>query len=130
MLTVILSFLFVCSLPQQSTPAQGTIIGSIRDVRTRAPINAARIIIEGTRIATRSSSNGSYALKDIPAGKHNLTFIKAGYQAEYRTNIMVLKDSVLHVDVYMVQSISDSLALRRSVDDGMPLLLKRLELKK
>src|SRR5688572_14321459 len=63
----------------------GTITGRVTDARTAAPITAALVEVEGTRLATTTGADGRYRLVDVPAGSRVISVRRLGYTASRQT---------------------------------------------
>ena len=86
--------------------AQNTISGTVND-ETGNPIMGAEIYIEQLHIGTTTDENGFYILKNIPRGKHKLTFSFVGYTSvneeivSSEQNLVinrVMTTSIFHMD--------------------------------
>ncbi len=53
---------------------------------------AARNVATNLRVNTQTKSNGSYSIPNLPIGKYELTFSKAGFDTEQHTNVLVEGD--------------------------------------
>ena len=54
------------------TPGTTSITGNLIDPDTGQPISGALVTVQGTGITTTTASDGSFELKDVPAGEHTL----------------------------------------------------------
>ncbi len=75
-------FLFgsLCALfPVQAVRAQGSIVGTVRDAGTSAPLARATVAILGTRLSAETDAEGRYTLTGVPAGSYALRARLLGY---------------------------------------------------
>lgn len=82
---------------------KGTLHGTVYDSLTGGPLAGARVSVVGSRLSTRTGSDGRFTLPDVPAGRHGLTF----HHSEL--TLMGLPSPVVPVNV--VEGSSDSVAL-------------------
>jgi iron complex outermembrane receptor protein len=73
-LTVILVFTF--SVPAQET---GTIEGRVFDAQAMNPLEATNILLQGTPFGTSTVSDGTFRLRQVPAGSYHLRVSYIGY---------------------------------------------------
>jgi TonB-dependent SusC/RagA subfamily outer membrane receptor len=59
--------------------ATGVVTGRVVDSVTRAPIDAARVIVVGGNQAARSGSNGQYTITGVPVGTHRIRVARLGF---------------------------------------------------
>jgi len=58
----------------------GRIEGTITDSRTRQPLGAASVFIQGTGIGTQTNERGRYVLVNVPSGRYEVRVRRIGYQ--------------------------------------------------
>jgi hypothetical protein len=58
----------------------GSIAGTILDKSSSEPLIGATVMLEGTKIGTRTNKSGYYSLQKIPAGEYNLLVRFMGYK--------------------------------------------------
>ena len=58
----------------------GDISGVVTDTGTKKPVAAATVTIPGTQYTTTTGDDGSYVLKDVPAGQYSIEASASGYQ--------------------------------------------------
>lgn len=66
------------------SPAAGQITGTVKSAADNAPVGRARIVAVAANSeprATLSSADGSFVLRDLPAGDYTLTVTRTGYAA-------------------------------------------------
>ncbi|MHA4811624.1 TonB-dependent receptor [Flavitalea flava] len=67
----------------------GTIKGKISDARNRDPLVGATVYLEHTKFYTIVSLDGSYLLKNIPAGKYEIIASCVGYKKSREINVNI-----------------------------------------
>ncbi len=84
MRTIVFRILVACMALVELCTSQirptAAVRGRITDDSTHAPLAAVNVFIAGTTIFTASDSNGTYLLKRIPFGSHNLVVSLVGYE--------------------------------------------------
>jgi outer membrane receptor for ferrienterochelin and colicins len=78
--------LIVLLAPFRMFGQSGVIQGTIRD--PEGPVELVSVILDGTLTGTVSDKKGSFEIRDVPAGKHQLIFDHLGYQ-EQRLDVLV-----------------------------------------
>jgi CarboxypepD_reg-like domain len=71
----------------------GALTGKIIDAQTKAPIPFASVFLANTMMGTRGSADGTYELRNIPAGKYDLTVTSVGYTL-MTVPVVVLADKI------------------------------------
>ena len=85
---LLLLALFPASLSAQA--GTGRIGGRVLDANTGRPIAGARVAVSGTPVrAANSGADGTYLIRDVPAGTHSLTATYIGYGAKTVTGVQV-----------------------------------------
>ncbi|UCC73551.1 MAG: SusC/RagA family TonB-linked outer membrane protein [Gemmatimonadota bacterium] len=65
-----------------STFAQtGRILGTVTQLETGRPLDAAVVVLEGTEIGTLTTTNGRFELSSVPAGSYTLRVVMLGHSA-------------------------------------------------
>ena len=85
------------ALAQQPPAVQdstGELRGQVVDATTRAAVEAARVLVSGTRLGTLTDADGRYVLPGIPAGRLTLTASRVGYTTETRVVVIPAGGSV------------------------------------
>jgi thermitase len=98
----------------------GSIIGSVTDAENGSPIVGATVS-DGTRTAT-TDATGQYTIADVPAGSHEVTASKEGYQSSSMTvNVLSGSSAVANLsltEAILPGSITGSVA---DAEDGSPI---------
>lgn len=79
----LLTVIAAVSLPAQGT--RGTITGRITEANGSTPIGDAQIAIIGTALGTQTREDGSYTLRNVPAGTAVVRVLRIGYTDQRRT---------------------------------------------
>lgn len=75
----------------------GTIQGMVVEAQSRQPIAAARVSVEGTVLGTATAADGSYTLRNVPAGARTVRVQLIGYAAAVR-QVSVPADGAARAD--------------------------------
>jgi TonB-linked SusC/RagA family outer membrane protein len=94
------SLAFASAAAAQQT---GRVTGRVTDVVSGAPLEGARVLVNGTTLATGTSANGSFTLSTVPAGTAEIRILRLGYQAQRRT-VTVTAGETATLDVAMPAS--------------------------
>ena len=88
--------LLAAALPA-AAQAQGTVSGRVTDAGTGTPIADARVVVVGTTIATGTSNDGRYTLRNVPAGTAEVRVLRLGY-AEQKKPVAVAAGQAATLD--------------------------------
>jgi len=96
----------------QDIPAHnvvGEIKGRILDDETQKPLGGVTVSIKGTEQTARSGPDGRYEFTGIPVGYYILTFERADYYADTRTDIIVRSSRItfLNIQLFKVRKIEE-----------------------
>jgi len=103
-----LSLLLFNFLPVKLVPAlyaqkiTGSIQGRLLDSATKEPLPSANIYLSNTTIGATSSSDGSFEIKNIPAGNYTLVFRFVGYKQQSMP-VEIREDDVLNVGAISIE---------------------------
>ena len=87
-------------------PAQtGRITGTVTDSATAQPVAAADVIVVGTSHRTKTGSDGTFTLTDVPAGVHVVDARRIGYTALRRPGVQVPAGGSVTVDFRLPPSL-------------------------
>jgi Mg-chelatase subunit ChlD len=92
--------------------ANGSILGTIGDEKTKKPIAGAEISIQETDMKTTSDSKGKYIITTIKPGTYNILVKCIGYKTLVVENIKVEKNATTKVDIWMVSAGIDKETIR------------------
>jgi hypothetical protein len=81
-----------------ASPTVGVVHGTIESDPTSEPIVGVRVTVGSIARAATSDSSGSYALGDLPPGRHQLTFAQFGYY-DLTVEVVVPEGGALRLDV-------------------------------
>jgi hypothetical protein len=79
----------------------GILAGTVADSLTNAPIAAAALALNGTKLTATSDEYGEFSIDNIPQGTYTLNVTAAGYQPFTHTNINIKADEQTDVSVKM-----------------------------
>jgi hypothetical protein len=81
---------------------QTSVIGTVRDGRSQAPVSGARLAIEQLDLTTTTDRDGRFRFS-LPSGELRLAVRKLGYQIEERLLRVALGDTIrLEVDLFPI----------------------------
>ena len=63
------------------TPLVGVIAGRVTDRANGQPVEAAQVVIDGTRLGGSTGTDGRFTIPGVPAGAHRVTVRRIGYEA-------------------------------------------------
>ncbi len=75
-----LAALAVFAAPVAAQAQQATITGRVTAAGTNEPLVDSRVMVAGTSIATSTTADGHYTLRNVPAGNVTVRVIRVGYQ--------------------------------------------------
>ena len=81
----------------------GRIEGTITDSRTRQPLGAASVFIQGTGIGTQTNERGRYVLVNVPSGRYEVRVRRIGYQ-----QLSHMLYQLMDVDHFLVRGMTRS----------------------
>lgn len=109
LVTVLLTFLFqAVSAQDQADKANesiGTIVGTIVDATTKAPIPGATLRVTGTSRGGISKTNGRFTITNVPSGLHVITATAVGFAPTEVTDVVVSPGKPVTVALRMVQKV-------------------------
>jgi len=110
------SALIFLALAASAAAAQtGTIIGTVIDVATRAPIEGATISVQGTALTALSRENGVYTILSVPPGTYTVR-MTVGSNAPQSQTVKVMKDPrTADSDADIVEQFSFLIRIRDTV---------------
>jgi CarboxypepD_reg-like domain/TonB-dependent Receptor Plug Domain len=79
--------LLLCWISLATLSYAGTIKGKISDAQTGEPLSGATVTLEHTRYHTIVNLDGSFILRNIPAGKYEIVVSTIGYRSSAETNV-------------------------------------------
>jgi len=84
--------------PATEQEVTGTVLGTVTEAGTGAPLAAANIGVVGTVIGTMSDARGEYRLLNVPAGRREVSFSVVGYAVEIR-EVDVPEGGMVRLDI-------------------------------
>lgn len=76
----------------------GRIRGRVVDAKTGEPLIGANVVIEGTMLGAATDVTGEYLISNVPAGKQTLVVSYVSYQAQRRSDVLVIVDQTITQD--------------------------------
>jgi len=86
------------SLRKRGRRQVGMIVGRVTDAKTREPIIAATVDLDGTRFGAVTNDSGGYRISNVPPGAYTLTARRLGY-TKTSQSVMVPDTGTIAVDV-------------------------------
>ena len=80
-----LAFALLLSPAIASAQNTGTIRGRVTESKSNLPLAGVQISVDGTRLGTQSSTDGSYTITGVPTGQQTLTARRVGYSPQKAT---------------------------------------------
>ncbi|MBI3233902.1 MAG: TonB-dependent receptor [Bacteroidetes bacterium] len=84
-----------------SALAQGTVTGTVVDVKTKAPLKSARVQINKSSRYVFTGSNGTFRLENIPAGDQTVVVSLVGRKSNIKSNVKVTDGKTTEVNFEM-----------------------------
>ncbi|MFW5662830.1 MAG: carboxypeptidase regulatory-like domain-containing protein, partial [Bacteroidota bacterium] len=86
----ILVIIFIlCGINELAADATGILTGRVRDKTTQSPISGVTVSLQGTRMGTYTSSDGSYKIEEIPPGVYSVKFRSLGYEEYIQSDVVI-----------------------------------------
>ena len=78
-------------------PSGGWITGSVVDQRTKTPIPSANVVVLGSQMGAVTDENGSFTIRNVPAGEYQIHVSVLGYrQAAATIKVGVIREPSKH----------------------------------
>ena len=77
---------------------QGTIQGTIKDVKTKETVVGASVYLQGTTIGTSTDADGHYVIKNLKSGSYNIIVSFVSYRVDTIVGVKVSRDKVAVAD--------------------------------
>ena len=99
-----LSLLAVALLPAAlaAQSGRGTISGKVVESGANTPLGDAQVNIVGTAIGTLTSNDGTFQLRNVPAGNYELRVLRIGY-SDRRRSVTVAANQTVTVEVQLTK---------------------------
>jgi iron complex outermembrane receptor protein len=111
--------------PKAEIQDSGTIVGTVTDKETGAPIAGATVIVEGTEWNATTRSEGSYRIEGVEAGRHTVRARYIGY-ATLAVEVIVPEGGEVSADFGLLQSTQKLDELVTVTPGGMQTQVKAL----
>jgi subtilisin len=86
-----------------TTPATGTIAGTVTDVTTSAGIGGATVVVQGTTLSTSTNGSGGYTITGVLEGARTVTASASGYQSASQ-DVQVVADQTTNANFALSSS--------------------------
>ena len=101
----LLYIVFICLIHKTvAQPNTGSVTGSVIDSKTQETLIGVNVILRGTIRGTITDMHGNFQLKEIPAGRYDLTFSLIGYNADTVYQIPIQPNKELHLAIHLAQA--------------------------
>lgn len=119
--TVILTALFIAATALHAQPQKTvqTVRGKIVDAESNAPLTGITATIQldsAKRVGGISDKSGAYRIKNVPVGRHTITFSGVGYEKAVLKEILVSAGKETIIDIALTEKISTAGELTVSAD--------------
>ncbi|MDZ7765537.1 MAG: carboxypeptidase-like regulatory domain-containing protein [Melioribacteraceae bacterium] len=79
----------------------GKITGKIVDAETGEAVIGCNVLIDGTTMGAAAGIEGTYSIKNVPAGTYDLVFSSVGYTKKTVTDVKVISGSATKIDIIL-----------------------------
>lgn len=86
--------------------AQGSISGTITDVKTNEAIIGANVVIQGTTTGAQTDADGKFLISNVKAGTYNLQVSFVTYKTHLIPDVLVEDGKRINIDVPMSEEVS------------------------
>jgi TonB-dependent starch-binding outer membrane protein SusC len=83
----------LCAAPAVAAAQTGSVTGTVVDQATNEPLRGAQVSVAGTNLGTLTNAEGSYTIRNVPAGEQELRATIIGYRTG-RETVTVAADEV------------------------------------
>src|SRR5690348_17946250 len=83
--SLVLATLAFASTHAQTPQRQGSITGRVIDQSNGQPVPSASVVVTGSGMGAITTDSGTYAIRGVPAGTHQLRASRVGYGPSVRT---------------------------------------------
>ncbi|MEZ5990236.1 MAG: carboxypeptidase regulatory-like domain-containing protein, partial [Planctomycetota bacterium] len=85
----------------------GTIRGVVIDNDFKSPLPGVKVETVGLEQKVETTEQGTYTIRQVPAGKHTLVFSKDGFVRKVKTDVLVTAGRLTEVDITMAGDFTD-----------------------
>lgn len=127
-LAAALALLAGTALEARGQASMGRISGTVVDAETGDPLIGATVVVVGLELGALADLEGTYLIRNVPAGQHTVQVSMIGYAAKRVTEIQVDPDQVSRIDIAVDQELilADVVEVTaRSLENTEAALLKR-----
>ncbi len=112
---VLVGLLLATQPPAQRADSVGELRGRVRDAATAAPVVAATIRIQGTRLGAQADDSGRYVVTRLPVGIATVSVQRVGYASETRV-IVIRANEISTLDVSLNAAAPELATVRVQAD--------------
>ncbi len=99
---IVAGFFLLAILPLNAQSNRtGNIAGRIKDDATEAPIPQVAVFIDDDEAWGFSNENGEYLIKNIPAGTHQISYKRVGFEPRTKINVLIQPNVTQTINVEM-----------------------------
>ena len=100
-------------------PPRGSYRGTVVDVTASAPVENVEVVLPFADLETRTAADGSFLLRDVPAGSHDIVFRRIGFMpVTVRRGFS--RDSVVTERIVMARAVVLDSVIVREKSSGIP----------
>jgi TonB-dependent starch-binding outer membrane protein SusC len=93
----------LCAAPAVAAAQTGSITGTVIDQATNEPLRGAQVSVAGTNLGSLTNAEGSYTIRNVPAGEQELRATIIGYRTG-RETVTVAADDVATANFALQQT--------------------------
>jgi TonB-linked SusC/RagA family outer membrane protein len=95
--------IFAGSVSASAQAASGTVTGKVTDAGTGAPLTSVNVRVTGTQIGAQTTTDGSYTIRGVTPGTHDVQLNRIGYQAKH-VSVTVAAGQTVTSNVQLTQA--------------------------
>lgn len=111
MLCIIFASYDAIAFSEEAEKDRGHIQGTVENAETGKPVGWSTIQMTDLQIGTSAHEDGSFILKNIPIGIHDITVQRIGYES-LTTSVEVVKDDTTNLSLHLQETVFRSPALQ------------------
>lgn len=104
-LVAALALLAGTAMEVRGQASMGRISGTVVDAETGDPLIGATVVVVGLELGAMADLEGTYLIRNVPAGLHAVQVSMIGYAAKRITEIQVEPDQVSRIDITVEQEL-------------------------
>lgn len=95
----VLGLFSIATAQSDAEKPTGTLQGLVQDSQTMEPLIGVNIYLPETENGTTTQGNGTFTLKNIPAGVHNVRISYVGYETQTLTDVVIYSNKTRNLSV-------------------------------